>query len=83
MKNKIRADNIIRTMEVARSHWDVPRTPATKACLIREIFSERVVVVAPRRKALVRVSLKATGSASALVGSQFHPPQHYFVKNQR
>ncbi len=68
IKNKIKAENIIRMIEAAKSHWGVAKTPATKACLIRETFSERVIMVALRRKALVRVSLNATASASALEG---------------
>ncbi len=68
-KSKIRAENIIRTIEVAKSCCGVPKTPATKACLMRETFSERVTMVALSKKALVSVSLKATASASALEGS--------------
>lgn len=68
-KKSTRAENIIRAMRATRSHWAVPKVPATKACLIRDVLSDRVIIVALRRKALVRVSLKATASASALVGS--------------
>lgn len=68
-KKRTRAENIIKTITMAKIHWAVPRAPATKACLISEVFSERVIMVALRRKALVRVSLKATASASALEGS--------------
>jgi hypothetical protein len=66
MKRRRKAENIIRIIEVTRSHCGVLRAPATKACLIREVFSERVIIVALRMKALVMVSLNATASASAL-----------------
>lgn len=68
-KKRTRTENIIKTIVVTRSHWAVPGAPATNACLISEVFSERVIIVALRRNALVRVSLKATASASALDGS--------------
>ena len=68
-KNSTKAENIIRAIVVTKSHWAVPNAPATKACLISEMFNESVIIVALSRKAFVRVSLNATASASALVGS--------------
>ncbi len=69
MKSRTIAENIISMIEVTKSHWGVPMVPATKACLISETFTDRVIIVALKRKALVRVSLNATASASALEGS--------------
>ncbi len=69
MKKSTKAENIMRAITVTKSHWAVPKVPATKACLIRDTFNESVIIVALSKKALVRVSLNATVSASALVGS--------------
>ena len=66
MKSMTRVENSISAIDTARSHSTVPITPETRACLIMETLSDRVIIVAPRRKLVMIVSLKLAASRSTL-----------------
>ena len=66
MKSMMRVENSMSAIDTANSHSVVPMSPDTTLCLMMDTFSDRVIMVAPRRKLDMIVSLKLAASISSL-----------------
>ena len=69
MNNMMSVENNMSAMDTANSHSVIPISPDTTLCLIMETLRESVIIVAPRRKLVMMVSLKLAASTSGLGGS--------------
>ena len=61
-----RVENSMSPIDTANNYSVVPISPATALCLIIDTFRESVIMVAPRRKLVMMVSLKLAASISIL-----------------
>ncbi len=66
MNSMITAENNISAIDTANNHSVVPISPVTALCLMMDTFRDRSIMVAPRRKLVMIVILKAAASTSIL-----------------